>query len=322
MNQNERPTSTNFGSTSLRPSPVGIGCSRIGGMSRAARDEIAMLRQAPDVGINFFDTADKYRQGNSERILGEALRGRRQEAIICTKAGITLGSARRLPDGVLTFLRKIGKSIGPVRRGLRSGVRSFSGTCFDGTYLTQAIERSLRRLRTDYVDIFLLHNPPLNVLNSLGLPEVLCGLKDRGLVRYFGVACPDGITEDYIRTSLRFPGLSVLEMPIHPYVSRSFFNVADAMRDKGVAVIGRTPHARGKLLGDKRFLKIVTADTAKRAPAQMALCFAIQLNEPGIVLPGISSVAHLNDTVDGLSGPALSPSAFDRICALDGGDDT
>lgn len=321
MNQNERPTSPNFGSTSLRPSPVGVGCSRIGGMSRAAPDEIAMLRQALDVGINFFDTADKYRQGNSERILGEALRGRRQEAIICTKAGITLGSAQRLPSGVLTLLRKIGRSIGPVRRSLKAGVRSFSGTCFDGTYLTQAIERSLRRLRTDYVDIFLLHNPPLNVLNSLDLPEVLCGLRDRGMVRYFGVACPDGITEEYIRTSLRFPGLSVVEMPIHPYVGKSFFNVVDAMRDKGVAVIGRTPYASGKLLGDKRFLKIATSDPAKRTPAQMALRFAIQLNELGIVLPGVSSVAHLNDTLGGLSGPALSPSAFGRICALGAGGD-
>ena len=145
MNHEGRLTYRDFGSTGLRPSSIGIGCSRIGNMSRPERDWDTLLRQALDAGINFFDTADNYSQGNSERVLGEALRGRRQEAIICTKAGHTLGSAQRLPSGVLKVMHKVGKSFGPARRALKAGRQLFRGTRFDSTYLTHAIENSLRR---------------------------------------------------------------------------------------------------------------------------------------------------------------------------------
>ena len=316
MNHEGRLTYRDFGSTGLRPSSIGIGCSRIGNMSRPERDWDTLLRQALDAGINFFDTADIYSQGNSERVLGEALRGRRQEAIICTKAGHTLGSAQRLPSGVLKIMRKVGRSFGPARRALRVGRQLFNGTRFDSTYLTHAIENSLRRLRTDYVDIFLLHNPPLDALTSADLAKVIHSFKDRGLVRYYGVACPDAVTADYIRASLCLPELSVIELPTHPYVSDLFFDVVDAVKNKGVAVIGRTPYAYGKIFDDKQFLRIVMTDPANRTPAQMALRFAIQLNELGMVLPGVSSLPHLEDTLEGLSAPPLSPDAFDRISAL------
>jgi len=60
----------------------------------------------------------------------------------------------------------------------------------------------------------------------------------------------------------------------------------------------------------------VMTDPTNRTPAQMALRFAIQLNELGMVLPGVSSLPHLEDTLEGLSAPPLSPDAFDRISAL------
>src|SRR5438105_7956439 len=98
-----------FGSTGLTVSELGFGCARIGGVFQGgSRSElIALLRRAFDEGINFFDTADMYTQGESERLVGDALRGVRERVIIATKGGYVLPAQKQLISRIKPLLKPV-----------------------------------------------------------------------------------------------------------------------------------------------------------------------------------------------------------------------
>ena len=110
---------------SLLVSAVGLGCNNMGRRLDGA-ESARLVGSALDAGINFFDTADAYGEGASERFLGSALAGRRSEAVVATKFGAP-----------------VGHSTGGAR----------------ATYVRKALQESLRRLGTDYVDIYFIHMP-------------------------------------------------------------------------------------------------------------------------------------------------------------------
>ena len=110
---------------SLSVTVVGIGCNNFGGRIDEKRTE-EVVNAAMDAGINFFDTADSYANGKSEELLGRFLAGRRAEALIATKFGLKI-------------------------EGQGQGARP--------EYLRKAFDASLRRLKTDYVDLYQLHTP-------------------------------------------------------------------------------------------------------------------------------------------------------------------
>ena len=113
-----------LGDSGLRASRVGLGCNNFGGRLDLERTR-AVVDAALDVGVTFFDTAEIYGNGgDSERFLGEALAGRRDEAVIATK----FGWGQEFGDGSPEYVRG-------------------------------AIDGSLERLRTDYVDLYYLHKP-------------------------------------------------------------------------------------------------------------------------------------------------------------------
>lgn len=142
-----------LGSSGLKVSEVGIGCNNFGGrMDQAATQ--AVVDAAFSAGINFFDTADIYGNRESEVQLGKALAGRRHEVVIASKFGIPTGP-------------------GPNQRGGSRG------------YIMAAIEASLRRLGTDYVDLYQIHVPDAET----PIEETLRALDDlvcSGKVRYLG----------------------------------------------------------------------------------------------------------------------------------------
>ncbi len=136
------PSITRLGdaSTRIEVGALGLGCWAIGGpMSREGRpigwgqvddaESIRAIRCALDLGVTLFDTAEVYGCGHSERVLGEALRGNRTEAIIATKFGATFDEASRQ---MLAFDTS-------------------------ASYIRRACEASLRRLGTDYIDVYQFH---------------------------------------------------------------------------------------------------------------------------------------------------------------------
>ena len=152
-----------LGRTGLVVSEIGFGAWGIGGRTVAEtsygdtddRVSLAALFRALDRGITFFDTSAAYGDGHSEELVGQAVKGRRSESVIATKAGYD--SWNRPPD-------------------------------FSPKAIIASTERSLRRLGTDYLDLLQLHNPPTEVLAASGVREALRVLLDNGKIRTWGVS--------------------------------------------------------------------------------------------------------------------------------------
>jgi aryl-alcohol dehydrogenase-like predicted oxidoreductase len=141
-----------LGNTGMRVSAVGVGCNPFGNEVDAAM-AARIVHRALDLGVTYFDTADSYFNGRSEEYLGRALQGRRGDAVIATKFG------------------------NPVETGASAGASR--------RYLIEACEASLRRLATDYIDVYQVHAPD----RATPLDETIRALDDLvrgGKVRYLG----------------------------------------------------------------------------------------------------------------------------------------
>ena len=143
-----------LGTTELRVSPVGLGCNNFGGrLDRAA--SIDVVHAALDAGITLFDTADIYGQrGGSETLLGEALGARRSDIVLVSKFGLAMDDQGRLKGG-------------------------------SARYVATAIEASLKRLKTDWIDLYFLHRPD----PTTPIEETLRALDKliaEGKIRYIG----------------------------------------------------------------------------------------------------------------------------------------
>ena len=182
-----------LGSTGITTSALALGCDRLGSMlTELNRDQtLALLQDAFQSGIRHFDTASIYGQGDSERYLGEAFKGRRNEVCLATKAGQRLtpvqAIAARLKNPIRLLMR--------LRRSIRQAVsrQRAAGVnyCFDPTYIESSLTGSLRRLQTDRVDIFYLHSPPLETLGNGRLMSLLQHLRQEKTIRAIGVSCDD-----------------------------------------------------------------------------------------------------------------------------------
>ena len=200
----------------LPPSSVlGFGCARIASLTTRypPREIEAVLLEGFDGGINFFDTADIYGQGDSERLLGRLFRGKRDRVLFCSKAGLTLGAlpqlAVRLVKPVLNpLLRRTARR----RESALNVRRAAVSQCFAPDYIQGQIEGSLRRLRTDHLDVFLLHDPPMEVIARGDIFARLSKLQRAGSLRAYGVSC--GEPTDAIQ-ALDHPGVSFLQLAVN-----------------------------------------------------------------------------------------------------------
>jgi aryl-alcohol dehydrogenase-like predicted oxidoreductase len=142
-----------FGNTDLNVSRLGVGLSEIGGLSLGEADTVArLLNTALDNGINFFDTAACY--GHSEELVGRAVAERRDEFVLSTKAGHVAGD--------------------------------YTGRPWTAETVRDSIERSLRRLQTDHLDVVHLHSCDVDVLERGDVIRALQEAKQAGKTRYIG----------------------------------------------------------------------------------------------------------------------------------------
>lgn len=148
-----------FGTTGLTVSEIGLGAWQLGNAKDwngpDERESLAIIGAALEAGITFFDTAPNYAAGRSGELLGRGLRGHRDEVVLCTKFGHT-------PEG----------------------------TDFSAEALRGSVERSLRQLQTDVIDILLIHSPPREMFDGRLVPHygLLEDLKQEGLIRAYGVS--------------------------------------------------------------------------------------------------------------------------------------
>ena len=222
-----------LGHTDLHLSAVGFGVWTVSTSWWGISDDqqgIDLLRKAYELGVTFFDTADTYGNGKGETILAEALGHVRDKIVIGTKFGYDFYTH------------------GQERSGHKELPQDFSPA-----FVRRACEESLRRLGTDYIDIYQLHNPRLPTVQSDELFETLEELKREGKVRHYSAALgPDIGWEDEGMAAMRqrrLPSLQIIYSILEQDPARAFFPVA-AECDTGL--LARVPHASGMLDGTYR----------------------------------------------------------------------
>ena len=293
-----------FGHTDLNPSVIGFGCGRIASVSALndRKEIVATLHEALDKGINFFDTADIYGQGDSERLLGSVFRGQRHRLLLCSKAGYTFGTGRYIPR----WLKPLAKRVVRRWKSARTAATAVRGRSqrqdFTPAHIRAAVEGSLRRLGTEHLDIFLLHCPPVEVVANGTALETLVRLKECGLVRYYGVSC--ATTADAL-ACLRYPGISVLQIAVNFLETEAINKALPLAIERKAAIVAREPFAQGRLLTDRRLIDRLGKNPS-RTPAQTALRFVMQLRGVGVVLPGMTSRVHLEENTGALLAPPLT----------------
>ena len=216
-----------LGTTGAKISALCMGCWEIGGLAWGpvtGPDAQALVRHAFDAGITTFDTAEAYGNGRSEVILGRALQGHRDEVVIITKTGYLPGI-----DGAQMLYAEGGQ---PQPQD------------YSAASIRRACELSLRRLESTYIDVYLLHDPPMHVVQHEGPFEELQRLQAAGKIRWWGVSAQPPVAAEAIRRW----GAQVVETPfnaVNPEAARDVFPVA---QEHGAAVLARSPFASGLLL--------------------------------------------------------------------------
>lgn len=215
--------------TDLAVSEVGFGVWTVtagwwGDYSDA--QAIALIRRALDLGITFFDTADTYGDGRGETLLAQALGSDRNRVVIGTKFGYDAS-----------------RQEGP--RGQRELPQDWSPA-----FVRQACEASLRRLNTDRIDCWQLHNPKMDAVERDELWQTLEDLRREGKLRSYGVALGPriGWREEGLR-ALRERRVPVIQIIHNLLEQEPGADLIAAAREIGASVIVRVPHSSGLLEG-------------------------------------------------------------------------
>src|SRR5881392_2550947 len=158
-----------LGKTGIRVSVIGFGGWAIGGSAEASGaplgwgrtsddESLSAIRRARELGVTLYDTADSYGFGRSESLLGIVLSRTRQEVVLATKVGVVRGSTGELKKD------------------------------FSRQHIFHAVDGSLKRLRTDYIDVYQVHNPTIDELRREEIQEAIEMLQDAGKIRFWGVS--------------------------------------------------------------------------------------------------------------------------------------
>jgi len=298
-----------FGRTGIEVSEVGVGCGALGGPGKTGLE--AALRRAVDLGIDLFDTADTYTDGCSETTLGRVFASvPRHRLVLATKFGTV--------------------------RGFFGGHRKD----FSVKHMRRMFEQSLRRLRTDYIDIYQLHNPPQSLLGREELWRELDRMLEVGKIRCYGLSCerPD-LARDFLR-STRGLGLQM----ILNLLNQGSREVLADLGAYGAGMLVKVPLAGGALtdrfgphwppIDDQRRQRWGEPEFAERlrwtqalrpiltsggrTMSQGALAWLLTISTDVIPIPGITSLEALEETA-AAAGSRLSPEQMRAIDELGDG---
>jgi len=220
-----------LGKSNLKVSEIGFGAWAIaldwwGGKKIDDQDAIKMLKRAYDLGINFYETADIYGNGKSEKLISQAFKGmNREELVYSTKWGYDIYSSKQ-----------VGHNEIPQKH--------------DTDFLQYALQKSMDRLQADYVDVYSLHNPKMSAIQNDSIFRSLDSLISDGKIRSYGVALGPAIgwmEEGLLATRTRnITCLQTVYNILEQDPGRAFF---DAACQNDVGIIVRVPDASGILTG-------------------------------------------------------------------------
>lgn len=219
-----------LGKSGIMVSEIGFGAWSIGldwwGKKIDDDEGLKMLKHAYDIGITFYDTADVYGKGRSEKLIAQAFKGMRNEVVLSTKFGYDIYSG----------VEQIGHNELPQK--------------WDEEFVRYALGQSLERLETDYIDLYSLHNPKMNSIQDDNLFRLLNQLIGEGKIRHYGAALGPAIgwrDEGILAMENRnVTAIQTVYNILEQDPGQDFFKVANEM-DVGVLV--RVPDASGVLTG-------------------------------------------------------------------------
>ena len=319
-----------LGRSGIEVSAVGLGCWAIGGPlwyqsgeNRIAlsygqvndNDSIRAIHRALDLGLNFFDTADAYGAGHSERILGQALKGHRDDVIIATKFG-----------GIFDE---------PTKTWLGDPDLIQPGT------IRTACEASLKRLNTDYIDLYLFHCKEYDANLAADILPVMETLVDDGTIRSYGWSTP---YPDRARVFIEGPHCTAIEYNYNIFERNS--ELLMLCEEFHQASIARGPYAMGLLTGKYSKSSMMPKDDIRagwdlqqgrqatqlemleliheiltrdgRSLVQAALGWLWALGPQVIPIPGFKSVKQVEETSKALQfGPLTNKQMADIEKALE-----
>lgn len=261
-----------IGQSGILVSEVGFGCMSLD----STNNNKHLIDKALDIGINFFDTADLYEKGLNEEILGNALIGKRSECIIATKVGNQWRA-----DGS-------GWDWNPRK-----------------SYILSAIENSLRRLKTDYIDLYQLHggtvDDPIDEII-----ETFDTLVDQGKIRHYGIS---SIRPEVIRKYVQHSSIVSVMMQYSLLDRRPEENITKLLDENNISILARGCLAQGLLTGksavnylDYTAEEVEVAAKAisfvsgnKRSPAETALLYILKKPVVASAVAGIRTIEQLMD---------------------------
>jgi len=278
-----------------------MGCASLGSRIGPGAG-LRALSAAHEAGVTWFDVAPAYGLGAAESLLGEFLKGRRRSVSVTTKVGM----APPERSGLIRYAYAIGRPTLSFASGLRSAFRKLKSTRnrhlpLDANLVETSIAQSLRRLRTDYVDVFALHDPAPDEVASDEVSRALERVLERGQARSIAVAG----TAEACRAALRAPfPFELLQMSVEQFAANqrefadcgrrialhSVFGV-DGMRDRLLSDLARAPNKFQALIEGG-----YGADR-ERAVSDLLLERALVLHPGATVLASMFAPAHLKANV-------------------------
>ena len=284
-----------LGHSDVQISAVGLGCM---GMSefygpREDSESLAVIHRALDWGVNFLDTADVYGNGRNEQLVGRALKGRREQAVLATKFG-----------------------------NVRDAAGNFIGINGRPEYVRQACDASLKRLGVDHIDLYYQHR----VDRSAPIEETvgaMARLVEAGKVRFIGLSEAAPAT---IRRAHATHPISALQTEYSLWSRDPENEILSVCRELGITFVAYSPLGRGFLSGKIKSPDDLAADDWRRmnprfqgenfgknlalvrrveemaqekgvTPAQLALAWVLAQGQDVVPIPGASRISHLEENV-------------------------
>jgi len=300
-----------LGKTNLLISEIGFGAWAISGRGYGPTDDkesIRALHKALDLGVNFIDTADIYGDGHSEELIGRVLRERGdKQTVIATKFGWDF-----YRDG-----------------GIRSNLKR--------NYISFALEKSLKRLGREWIDIYQIHNSKPDDIERDNVYETLDELKKQGKIRFYGVSAY--YLEDAIEAikTVKPDTIQIIYNILEPEAGEKLFPLAIK---NDIGIMAREPLASGLLTGkynenssfpktdhrhgwSKKFLeegakkvsRLKFLEKEGQTLIQAALRFSLSHKAVSVVIPGAKTVRQVEENISAAEAD-LSPYELKRIREL------